>query len=90
MNKDLNKLIEVIDSVKAATEYKEVQLIGGKEAFDKLIESGFPLENYRHYETSFDKSKIFIIPCEPIPIKVYFESDECITSEICEVEKYES
>lgn len=76
MDKDLNKLTELINSVKAAGTYKEVQLVGDKKSFDKLIKSGFPLENYRYYEISSDESKIFIIPYEPISIKICFESDE--------------
>lgn len=77
MNEDLSKLIEIINSVKAANEYDEVELIGNKESFEKLIESGFPLGNYRHQETSFlDESKIVIIPCEQRKIKVYFDGME--------------
>lgn len=76
MSKDLNKIMELINSVKAFDNYEEVELIGSKESFNKLIESGFPLENYRHYETSFDDSKIFIIPYKPISIKTYYEDFE--------------
>ena len=73
MNESLNKMIELIDSIKIWNGYSEVELIGNKKSFDKLIEFGFPLGNYRHQEISFDESKIIIIPCKPKSIKIYFE-----------------
>lgn len=76
MSDDFNKMIELIDSVKAATEYSEIELIGNKESFRKLMDLGFPLDGYRHQEVScIDESKIIIIPCESRFIKVYFEKD---------------
>ena len=74
MNNDLNKLLELIDSVKSRNDYNcEVELIGSKESFDKLTEIGFDLNSVRHQETLIDDSKIFIIPTTPKSLKVYFE-----------------
>ena len=74
-NDDLNKLLELIDSVKATNIDSEIELIGSKESFNKLTQIGFDLNSVRHYEFEFDDSKIFIILAEPKPIKIYFESD---------------
>jgi hypothetical protein len=76
MNNDFNSLLELIDSVKACSEYGEVKFIGSKEYFDKLAELGFYLENVRYQEFSFDESNIFILPVNPKPVKIYCESDE--------------
>lgn len=78
MNEYLNKLLELIDFVKAATnKYDEVELLGNKESFDKLTELGFDFNNVRHQEIQFfDESKIFILPVKPKQIKVYFVGDE--------------
>lgn len=76
MNNDFNSLLELIDSVKARSEYGEVKFIGSKEYFDKLAELGFCLENVRYQEFSFDESNIFILPVNPKPVKIYCESDE--------------
>lgn len=70
---NMNKLLELINSVKATNGHNEVELLGCKESFDKLIKFGFPLEAYRHQETPFDESKIITIPCKPKPIKIYLE-----------------
>lgn len=75
MNEDLNKMIELINSVKATNIDSEIELIGSKKSFDKLTEIGFDLNSVRHHEFEFDDSKIFIIPAKPKPIKVYFEED---------------
>lgn len=77
MNEDLNKFLELIDSVKAVnTEYKEVELVGSKESIDKLTELGFDLNNVRHQEIQTDESTILIIPAKPKPIKVCFVGEE--------------
>lgn len=69
----MNELLELINSVKAASEYNEVELWGDKKSFDELMTSGFPLENFKHKEVEFDESRIMIIPCESKPLKLYFE-----------------
>lgn len=71
----MNELLELIDSVKAASEYNEVELWGDKKSFDELMASGFPLEDFKCKEFEFDESKIMVIPCEPKPIKLYFDGD---------------
>ena len=71
----MNELLELINSVKAASEYNEIELWGNKKSFDKLIASGFPLQDFKHKEGEFDESKIMIIPCEPKPIKLYFDGE---------------
>ena len=71
----MNELLELINSVKAASEYNEIELWGNKKSFDKLIASGFPLQDFKHKEVEFDESKIMIIPCEPKPIKLYFDGE---------------
>lgn len=77
MSENLSKIIGLIDSVKATTKCNEVELIGNKESLEKLIESGFSLENYKHQEIPFiDKSMIAIVPCELSPIELYFQSNE--------------
>lgn len=78
MDKDLSKIIELINSVKTTAKCNEVELIGDKESFNKLVESGFPLENYKHQELQFvdDEPRIIIIPYEPRPIKLYFDGNE--------------
>lgn len=76
MNNDLNSLLKLIDSVKACSEYGEVKFIGSKEYFDKLAELGFYLDNVKYQEFSFDESKIFILPVNSKPVKIYCESDE--------------
>ena len=75
MNEELNKLLELIDSVKTTNIDSEIELIGSKKCFDKLTEIGFDLNSVKHHEFEFDDSKIFIIPAKPKPIKVYFEVD---------------
>ena len=71
----MNELLELINSVKAASEYNEVELWGDKKSFDELMASGFPLKDFKYKEVEFDESKIMVIPCEPKPIKLYFDGD---------------
>lgn len=75
-NDDLNKMIELINSVKARNIDSEIELIGSKESFDKLTEIGFDLNCVKHHEFKIDESKIFIIPAKPKPIKVYFAGED--------------
>ena len=72
----MNELLALIDSVKAASEYNEVELWGDKKSFDELISSGFPLEDFKCKEFEFDESKIMVVPCKPKPIKLYFDGNE--------------
>lgn len=72
----MNELLALIDSVKAASEYNEVELWGDKKSFDELIASGFPLEDFKCKEFEFDESKIMVVPCEPKPIKLYFDGND--------------
>lgn len=72
----MNELLELINSVKAASKYNEVELLGDKKSFDELIASGFPLEDFNCREFEFNESKIMVIPCEPKPIKLYFDGNE--------------
>lgn len=69
----MNELLELINAVKAASKYNEVELWGQQKAFDKLRASGFPLEDFKCREFEFDESKIMVIPCEPKHIKLYFD-----------------
>lgn len=73
MNEDLNKMIELINSVRTSNIGDEIELIGSKESFDKLEQIGFDLNSVRHHEIKFDDSKIFIItaPAKLKPIKIY-------------------
>jgi hypothetical protein len=71
----MNQLLELINSVKAASEYNEVELWGDKKSFDELMASGFPLGDFKCREFEFDASKIMVIPCRPKPIKLYFDGD---------------
>ena len=72
----MNELLELINSVKAASKYNEVELWGDKKSFDELVASGFPLEDFKCKEFEFDESKIMVIPYEPKSIKLYFDGDE--------------
>ena len=72
----MNKLLALIDSVKATSEYNEVELWGDKKSFDELIAFGFPLEDFKCKEFEFDESKIMVVPCKPKPIKLYFDGNE--------------
>lgn len=72
----MDELLELINSVKAATKYNEVELWGDKKSFSELIASGFPLGDFKCKEVQFDESKIMIIPCEPKPIKLYFNGND--------------
>lgn len=65
MNDDLNKWLELIDSVKATNIGREIELIGSKKAFSELMQMGFDLNSVRHHEIEFDDSKIFVIPSKP-------------------------
>ena len=59
---DRDKLIELIDSVKAVNSCDSVELIASDLLFDKLKQSGFPLNDFKCHEILYDKSKIMIIP----------------------------
>ena len=78
MNEDLNKFLELLDSVKVAnSEYEEIELIGSTESLNKLTELGFDLNSIRYKEVNvIDESKIFIIPSKIKPIKMCFDYDE--------------
>ena len=72
----MDELLKLINSVKAASEYGEIELWGDKKSFDELIASGFPLEDFKCKEFKFDKSQIMVIvPCKQKPIKLYFDGD---------------
>lgn len=73
----MNDLLELINSVKIASGYGEIELWGDKKSFDELLSSGFPIEDFkcREFEFEFDESKIMVIPREPKPIKLYFEGN---------------
>lgn len=74
--KVMNELLELIDSIKAVSEYNEVELWGDKKSFDELMASGFPLRDFKYKKFEFDDSKIMVIPCKPKSIKLYFEGDD--------------
>lgn len=69
----MNELLELINSVKAASEYNEVELWGNKKSFDELIASGFSLKDFKCKEVEIDESRIMVVPCEPTSIKLYFD-----------------
>lgn len=71
----MNELLELINSVKTASKHNEVELWGDKKSFDRLIASGFPLEDFKCKKFEFDDSKIMVIPCEPKPFKLYFDGN---------------
>ena len=71
----MDELLELINFVKATSEYNEIELWGDKKSFDELMASGFPLKDFKCKEFEFDGSKIMIIPCKPKPIKLYFDGD---------------
>lgn len=72
----MNELSELINTVKAVSEYNEVELWGDKKSFDELIASGFPLGDFKCIEFEFDESKIIVVPCKSKPIKLYFDGDD--------------
>ena len=76
MKEELNKLLALIDSVQAVNTDKEIELLGSKESFNKLVEMGLDLNSIRHQEILIDRSNIYIIPVSPKPLKIYFESDK--------------
>ena len=65
-NKDLDKLMELIDSVKMHSGCEKVTLIGNKQLFDELITLGFPLGDFvcKEVADELDESKLYIIPVE--------------------------
>lgn len=69
----MNELLELINVVKVASKYNEVELWGQQKTFDKLRASGFPLEDFKCREFEFDESKILVIPYKPKYIKLYFD-----------------
>lgn len=71
----MDELLELINSIKAASEYNEVELWGDKKSFDELMAFGFPLEDFKYKEFKFDKSMIIVVPCEPKPIKIIFDGE---------------
>lgn len=71
----MNDLLKLINSVKAASKSNEVEFWGNKKSFDRLMASGFPLKDFKYKEVEFDEFKIMVIPCEPKPIKLYFDGD---------------
>lgn len=71
----MNELLELINSVKATSEYNDVVLFGDRQSLDKLIDSGFPLRDFKYREVALDTLKIMVIPCEPKPIKLCFDGD---------------
>ena len=72
----MDKLLELINSVKTASKYNEIEIWGNKKSFDELMASGFPLGNFKHKEIEFDESRIMIIPCEPKPLKLYLNGND--------------
>lgn len=72
----MDKLLELINSVRAVSKYNEIELWGSKKSFDELIASGFPLQDFKHKEVECSESNIMVIPCEPKPIKLYFDGDQ--------------
>ena len=72
---ELNELLELINSIKAASRYNEVELWDDKKSFDELIDSWLPLKDFKCKEFKFDESRIMVVPCEPKSIKLYFDSN---------------
>lgn len=71
----MDELLKLINSVKAASTYGEIELWGDKKSFDELMASGFLLEDFKCKEFKFDESKVMVIPCKQKPIKLYFDGD---------------
>ena len=76
MNEDVNKLLELIDSVKMYSGCDDVGLFGNHKTFEELISAGFQLDKFKCTEFSeLDESHIYIIPLpeHKKSLKVYFE-----------------
>lgn len=57
-----DELVKLIDLVKAANGYGEIELWGNKKSFDELRAAGFSLEGFKCREVEFTKPKIMIVP----------------------------
>lgn len=64
-NKDLDKLMECIDSVKKYSGCDEVKLVGNSASLEKLIAMGFPLTNFQYEKVvECEEAKLYIIPID--------------------------
>lgn len=65
-NKDLDKLMEIIDSIKMYSGRDEVKIVGNSKSFEELTAMGFPLTDFKCEEVNdeLDESKIYIIPID--------------------------
>lgn len=63
-DKDLDKLMELIDSVKTYSGCNEVKLMGDNKTFEELMKNGFQLGEFKCEDiTDFlDESRLYIIP----------------------------
>lgn len=61
------KLIEMVDKVKACSGCNEVKLVGNDETFKELTIIGFPLTEFKCEEVfEVDESRLYIIPIDDL------------------------
>lgn len=65
-NKDYEKIMELIDSIKMYSGCDEVKLVGDNKTFEELIALGFPLGKFKceNVGDTLDESKLYIIPID--------------------------
>ena len=65
-NKDLDKLMELIDSVKMASGCDEVVLYGNDKTFEEVMALDFPLGEFKcnNIPDTLDETRLYIIPIE--------------------------
>ena len=71
-NKDLDKLIEIINTIKTYSGCDEVELWGNDKTFEELIASGFPLGEFECKNMMgepLDESKLYIVPIDNGEVK---------------------
>ena len=60
-----DKLIELVDKVKACSGCNEVKLVGNDKTFKELTIMGFPLTEFKCEEAlEIDESQLYIIPID--------------------------
>ena len=65
-NKDLDKIMGLIDSVKMYSGCDRVELWGNDKTFEELIASGFPLCEFKceNMDDMLDETRLWVIPID--------------------------
>ena len=64
-NKDLDKLVEIINTVKTYSGCDEVELWGNDKTFEELMATGFPLGEFECKNMKgepLDESRLWVVP----------------------------